>query len=600
MSLPVLIDLTDHPFDAFNPYNLLQLKQTHQQLDIFESTWVKVLQIIPNIIEYGEKYFNLWYTLLPKLQVLSQVSPMHSEINGLYETFKNHFETQMYIISELKTWRETSEEILIKMKQRRKKSRNEYNEKRKEFNNVVDKNIKQYNKNSFDDLNTKRKEMQTNVLNYGIELNHQTQQMLLMTEQNIVHLFHMYSKYINNTAKRHFSEDVQTPIINSLIIQTNTFKSSIEISRDIIPKPISLGYYLLKKEQSHEKKLYYIFNKDNLIGLKLGKNIVEESDKINILTTNFKQVDNILECYGIQGKSLLIAPSKEDAIEMQGLIEKQKEVILNGTPISNRTVHPKLSQILEREENMKCAECGCSNPQWISVNLGVVFCIKCSGIHRSLGVHYSRVKSTTLDNIEDYMVRILDSLGNEKVNSIYQQNYMIYEDSSLDDRSQIIRRKYIGKLFVKEDKQDWIPYALKGIEDDNILALVNTFAHVEIRDLYGNQLLIKAIQSKRIAIACYLIVNGYDLNEQDENGNTALHLTAYENLLEIAVVLVRFKCDCSLKNKDGLTAIDISKQKGNGFISSLIRFSLINAFEDLNEVIKTIEKNLIHASIINK
>ena len=56
MSLPVLIDLTDHPFDAFNPYNLLQLKQTHQKIYIFESLWVKVLQIIPSIIENGEKY----------------------------------------------------------------------------------------------------------------------------------------------------------------------------------------------------------------------------------------------------------------------------------------------------------------------------------------------------------------------------------------------------------------------------------------------------------------------------------------------------------------------------------------------------------------
>ena len=311
MSLPVLIDLTDHPFDAFNPYNLLQLKQTHQQLDNYEETWRKVLTAIPTIIEHGEKYFNTWYTLLPKLQLLSQVSPMHSEINGLYETFKNHFETQMYIISELKTWRDSSEENLTNLKRKRKLSRKEYNDKKKEFNNTLDKYIKQYNKNTFDDLNEKRKEFQVNVLNYGIELINQIQQMLLMTEQNIVHLFHMYSKYINNTSKRHFSEEVQTPIINSLIIQTNTFKSSIEISRDIIPKPISLGYHFVKKEQSHEKKLYYVMNHDQLIGLRLGKNEVEEADKINILTTNFKQKENILECHGIQGKSLLISPSKE-------------------------------------------------------------------------------------------------------------------------------------------------------------------------------------------------------------------------------------------------------------------------------------------------
>ncbi|WMV46484.1 hypothetical protein MTR67_039869 [Solanum verrucosum] len=57
-----------------------------------------------------------------------------------------------------------------------------------------------------------------------------------------------------------------------------------------------------------------------------------------------------------------------------------------------------VSKILrEFPGNDKCSGCGASEPDWASLNLGILICIECSGIHRNLGVHISKVRSILLD-----------------------------------------------------------------------------------------------------------------------------------------------------------------------------------------------------------
>lgn len=50
--------------------------------------------------------------------------------------------------------------------------------------------------------------------------------------------------------------------------------------------------------------------------------------------------------------------------------------------------------------NDKCCDCSLPDPEWLSVNLGVLMCIHCSGRHRELGVQYSRIRSLKLDAIK--------------------------------------------------------------------------------------------------------------------------------------------------------------------------------------------------------
>lgn len=103
--------------------------------------------------------------------------------------------------------------------------------------------------------------------------------------------------------------------------------------------------------------------------------------------------------------------------------------------------------------NTSCCDCGLADPRWASINLGITLCIECSGIHRSLGVHFSKVRSLTLDTWEPELLKLMCELGNDVINRVYEAKLEKMgvkkpQPGQRQEKEAYIRAKYVERKFV--------------------------------------------------------------------------------------------------------------------------------------------------------
>ncbi|KAI7893934.1 uncharacterized protein EV154DRAFT_500470 [Mucor mucedo] len=145
-------------------------------------------------------------------------------------------------------------------------------------------------------------------------------------------------------------------------------------------------------------------------------------------------------------------------------------------PTTNNPNSDLLIQLRKDLSNTICADCSAKNPDWCSLNLGILICIECSGIHRSLGTHISKVRSLTLDSASftPDIVQLLLSIGNAKSNEVWEsdiqpQHKKPIPTDSRDQKLKYIQSKYVDKLFVsKNETLNPMDILYNAIERDDI------------------------------------------------------------------------------------------------------------------------------------
>ena len=175
--------------------------------------------------------------------------------------------------------------------------------------------------------------------------------------------------------------------------------------------------------------------------------------------------------------------------------------------------------LLAIEGNECCADCGAPQPEWASINLGILICIECSGCHRNLGTHLSKVRSVRLDRWDPVTVSYMQRLGNARVNGLLEARLGEMAKKKLDyaegvtpeEREEFIMSKYEMRLFMVRSAPE----------------AVNAGALVE------------AVTADDAPLALNLLMQGAPMNDlSEEQGLAPLHAAAVGGRREMALLLL--------------------------------------------------------------
>ncbi|CAG7828271.1 unnamed protein product [Allacma fusca] len=270
----------------------------------------------------------------------------------------------------------------------------------------------------------------------------------------------------------------------------------------------------------------------------------------------------------LNSKEAAMAKAFDQKVDNDGLVELTQAI---------------LGHVHRLPGNDRCADCDSEKEvTWLSVNLGVVVCIECSGVHRTLGVGVSRIQSISLDRIPPSLLILSVTLGNSVINDILEENlrsgYKPHPTATMEERTDFIRAKYVDKKYVggPVDQESLMRRVELAIESDDLLLLVRTWAQgaklgqpLQSKDS-GETPLHYAIARSSLPIVDFLVQNSGATDKKTRNGSTPLHYCALYGKAESAKLLLRAGVDLQVQDSEKHTALDVAKIRENRGIEELL------------------------------
>ncbi|XP_050987561.1 arf-GAP with SH3 domain, ANK repeat and PH domain-containing protein 1a isoform X2 [Labeo rohita] len=316
--------------------------------------------------------------------------------------------------------------------------------------------------------------------------------------------------------------------------------------------------------------------------------------RLNLLTCQVKPSGEDKKCFDLISHNRTYHFQAEDEQEFViwiSVLTNSKEEALNmafrgeqsaGDDSLEDLTKAIIEDVLRMPGNEVCCDCGAPEPKWLSTNLGILTCIECSGIHREMGVHISRIQSMELDKLGTSELLLAKNVGNSSFNEILEGNLPSPSpkpapSSDMNERKEYINAKYVEHRFARRTATTATARQgdlYEAVRTRDLMALIQLYADgVELMDPFpeagqdpGETALHFAVRTSdqtSLHLVDFLVQNSGTLDRQTDSGNAALHYCCTYEKPECLKLLLRGKPSIDLANQNGETALDIARRLKN-------------------------------------
>uniref|UniRef100_A0A3Q3VUN8 Uncharacterized protein n=1 Tax=Mola mola TaxID=94237 RepID=A0A3Q3VUN8_MOLML len=479
-----------------------------------------------------------------------------------------------------------------------------------------------------EEMEKERRLFQLQMCEYLIKVNEIKTKKGVDLLQNLIKYYHAQCNFFQDGLKtadklKQYIEKLAADLYNIKQTQDEE-KKQLTALRDLIKSSLQLdqkedsqsrqgGYSMHQlqgnKEFGSEKKGYLLKKSDGLrkvwqrrqCSVKGGILTISHATsnrqpvKLNLLTCQVKPSPEDRKCFDLISHNRTYHFQAEDEQEFViwiSVLTNSKEEALNmafrgeqssgGEDGLEDLTKAIIEDVLRMPGNEVCCDCGAADPKWLSTNLGILTCIECSGIHREMGVHISRIQSMELDKLGTSELLLAKNVGNSSFNEIMEGNLSSLSpkptpSSDMTMRKEFINAKYVDHKFARKTCTSAAAKMIElfeAVQSRDLLALIQVYAEgvelmeplPEVGPEAGETALhysVRTADQTSLHLVDFLVQNSGNLDKQTEWGNTALHYCCMYEKPECLKLLLRGKPTTDITNQNGETALDVARRLRN-------------------------------------